>query len=154
MSKPYRQLSNKQYELHRSLLPLTIYHLLCVIVHWICLLLVMTPGFLHSAKGGAVETGCSGLHDVIYQFTTTPIHCTPDPLHPPLQSIQVWARHRQTSRIKYYGEFSKFHVYFCGLDPGNLKFETVRTNKQHICFQDLRRSIEILRFEIMKTDRT
>ena len=28
----------------------------------------------------------------------------------------------------------KFHVCFCGLDPGNLKFETVRTNKQHICF--------------------
>ena len=23
---------------------------------------------------------------------------------------------------------------FCGLDSGNLKFETVRTNKQHICF--------------------
>ena len=22
----------------------------------------------------------------------------------------------------------------CGLDPGNLKFDTVRTNKQHICF--------------------
>ena len=28
----------------------------------------------------------------------------------------------------------KFHACFCGLDPGNLKFETVRTNKQHICF--------------------
>ena len=40
-----------------------------------------------------------------------------------------------------YGQFSKFHVCFCGLDPGNLKFETVRTNKQHICFEDLRRSI-------------
>ena len=33
-----------------------------------------------------------------------------------------------------YGRFSKFHVCFCGLDSGNLKFETVRTNKQHICF--------------------
>ena len=33
-----------------------------------------------------------------------------------------------------YGQFSKFHVCFCGLDPGNLKCETVRTNKQHICF--------------------
>ena len=33
-----------------------------------------------------------------------------------------------------YGQFSQFHVCFCGLDPGNLKFETVRTNKQHICF--------------------
>ena len=37
--------------------------------------------------------------------------------------------------------FSKFHVCFCGLDSGNLKFETARTNKQHICFEDLRRSI-------------
>ena len=35
----------------------------------------------------------------------------------------------------------KFHVCFCGLDSGNLKFETVRTNKQHICFWDLRRLI-------------
>ena len=33
-----------------------------------------------------------------------------------------------------YGQFSKCHVCFCGLDPGNLKFETVRTNKHHICF--------------------
>ena len=32
------------------------------------------------------------------------------------------------------GQFSKFHVCFCGLYPGGLKFETVRTNKQHICF--------------------
>ena len=34
----------------------------------------------------------------------------------------------------YYGQFSKFQIFFCGLDPGNLKFETVRTNKQRICF--------------------
>ena len=33
-----------------------------------------------------------------------------------------------------YGQSSKFHVCFCGLDAGNLKFETVRTNEQHICF--------------------
>ena len=33
-----------------------------------------------------------------------------------------------------YGQFSKCHVCFYGLDYGNLKFETVRTNKQHICF--------------------
>ena len=33
------------------------------------------------------------------------------------------------------------HERSCGLDPGNLKFETVQTNKQHICFWDLRRSI-------------
>ena len=35
---------------------------------------------------------------------------------------------------EYCGQFSEFHVCFCGLDPGSLKFETVRTNKQHICF--------------------
>ena len=46
-----------------------------------------------------------------------------------------------TCTYNAYGQFSQFHVCFCGLDPGNLKFETVRTNKQHICFQDLRRSI-------------
>ena len=28
----------------------------------------------------------------------------------------------------------KFNVCFCGLEPGNLKIETVRTHKQHICF--------------------
>ena len=33
-----------------------------------------------------------------------------------------------------YGQFSEFHVCFCGLDPGNLKFETIRTNRQRICF--------------------
>ena len=36
--------------------------------------------------------------------------------------------------IYVYGHFSEFHVCFCGLDSGNLKFETVRTNKQRICF--------------------
>ena len=41
----------------------------------------------------------------------------------------------------HYGQFSKCHVCFCGLDSGNLKLDTVRTNKRHICFQDLRRSI-------------
>ena len=40
-----------------------------------------------------------------------------------------------------YGQFSKFHVCFCGLDSGNLTFETVRTHKQHMCFKDLRRSL-------------
>ena len=40
-----------------------------------------------------------------------------------------------------YGKFSKSQICFCGLDPGNLKFETVRTHKQHTCFKDLRRSI-------------
>ena len=32
-----------------------------------------------------------------------------------------------------YGQFSKFHVCFCGLDPGNLKFETAWTNRQRTC---------------------
>ena len=31
-------------------------------------------------------------------------------------------------------DFRNFIVFFCGRDPGNLKFATVRTNKQHICF--------------------
>ena len=30
--------------------------------------------------------------------------------------------------------FQNFMFVFCGLDPGNLKFETVRTHKLHICF--------------------
>ena len=33
-----------------------------------------------------------------------------------------------------YGQFSKCHACFCGLDSGNLKFETARTSNQHICF--------------------
>ena len=33
-----------------------------------------------------------------------------------------------------YAQFSKFYVCLCGLDPVNLKFETVQTHKQHICF--------------------
>ena len=36
--------------------------------------------------------------------------------------------------LYWYGQFSKSYLCFCGLDPGNLKFETVRTDKQHICF--------------------
>ena len=39
-----------------------------------------------------------------------------------------------TATMVCYGRFSKIHGCFCGLDPGNLKFETVRTNKQRICF--------------------
>ena len=35
---------------------------------------------LHSAKGGAAETGCSGLHSIIGCFT---IQHYPHPLHPP-----------------------------------------------------------------------
>ena len=40
----------------------------------------------------------------------------------------------QAAPFRVYGQFSKFQIVFCGLDPGNLKFETVRTNKQRICF--------------------
>ena len=36
-------------------------------------------------------------------------------------------------QIKY-GKFSEFQICFCGLDPGNLKSETVRTDKRHVCF--------------------
>ena len=53
-----------------------------------------------------------------------------------------------------YGQFSKFRACFCGLDSGNLKFETVRANKQHTIFRIWDAQFEILRFEIMKTDRS
>ena len=44
--------------------------------------------------------------------------------------------------LPVYGQFSNCQICFCGLDPGNLEFETVRTNKQHLFFfPDLRRSI-------------
>ena len=54
------------------------------------------PSFLRedqdSSKGGAVETGCSGLYYIIYYMcllhNTTPIHCTPLRLHPPLMNTQ------------------------------------------------------------------
>ena len=36
--------------------------------------------------------------------------------------------------VPTYGQFSQFQILFCGLDPGNLKFETVRTNTKPICF--------------------
>ena len=59
----------------------------------------------------------------------------------PLLRLQSSERNSQSfAKSSPYGQFSKSHVCFCGLDTGNLKFETVRTNKQHICFQDLRRS--------------
>ena len=48
-----------------------------------------------------------------------------------------------------HGQFSEFHVCVCGLDPGNLKIETVRTHKQHICFYDLRRSICMIVYHII-----
>ena len=48
-----------------------------------------------------------------------------------------WSGRGGESKSPYcygYGQFSNVHVCFCGLDPGNLNFETVRTNRQHICF--------------------
>ena len=46
-----------------------------------------------SSKGGAVETGCSGSRYMIGCFIimindTTPIHCTPLPMHPPVMNSQ------------------------------------------------------------------
>ena len=44
-----------------------------------------------SSKGGAVETGCSDLHYLIYVVllhNTTPIHCNPLQLHTPLMNTQ------------------------------------------------------------------
>ena len=51
---------------------------------------------LHSAKGGAVETGCiymmlstSSLYNTAcLLYNTTPIHCTPVPLHPTVMNTQ------------------------------------------------------------------
>ena len=43
-----------------------------------------------SSKGRAVETGCSG-YIILYAvllYNTTPIHCTPLRLHPPLMNTQ------------------------------------------------------------------
>ena len=56
--------------------------------------------------------------------------------------LQRWCHeHRRSmaddqidSSLEAYGQFSKIHICFCGLDSGNLKFETARTNKQRICF--------------------
>ena len=48
--------------------------------------------------------------------------------------IIIIAVHLREPGACEYGKFSKIQVCFCGLDPGNLKFETVRTNKQHVCF--------------------
>ena len=37
---------------------------------------------------------CMVLYTILLYNTTTPIHCTPLPLHPPLQSIQVCTARR------------------------------------------------------------
>ena len=60
---------------------------MCIHTHtytWITLVclyiyIYRDTGCLHSAKGGAVETGCSDLYDVICCFT---IQYYPNPLHP------------------------------------------------------------------------
>ena len=47
--------------------------------------------------------------------------------------VQDGLRRERPSPMEY-GQFSKFNVCFCGLDSGNVKLETVRTHRQHICF--------------------
>ena len=51
--------------------------------------------------------------------------CHRDVQGPPVRGPLVICSH---------GQFSEFQACFCGLDSGNLKFETVRTHKQHVCF--------------------
>ena len=49
--------------------------------------------FQDSSKGGAVETGCSDFiwcYALILLHTTTPIYCTPVPLHPPVMNTQYF----------------------------------------------------------------
>ena len=68
----------------------------------------------------------------IYTFIHTYMYLLPHDLGHPVR-----VRHDDHAEVHEripYGQFSEFHVCFCGLDPVNLKFETVRTNKQHICF--------------------
>ena len=46
-----------------------------------------------SSKGGAVEIGCSDLYMMLCTsllYNTTPIHCTPLPLHPPLRNVEPY----------------------------------------------------------------
>ena len=50
------------------------------------------------------------------------------------RDVHAGACEKDTPPEHNYGQFSKFQIVFCGLDPGNLKFETVRTDKHHICF--------------------
>ena len=72
---------------------------------------------------------------IIIIKTTTTTHIRHSELHTARspRPRRAGGGHRRTADWPY-GQFSRFHVCFCGLDPGNLKFETVRTNKQHICF--------------------
>ena len=74
------------------------------------------------------------IHKYIYIY----IYIHKIPTQPSHQSLSFCSKtrfcHFNIVCEQTYGQFSKFHVCFCGLDSGNLKFETVRTNKQHICF--------------------
>ena len=56
------------------------------------------------------------------------------PIFEPFFGIEDRRCEKAGPEYTMYGQFSKFHVCFCGLDSGNLKFETVRTSKQHIGF--------------------
>ena len=38
--------------------------------------------------------------------------------------VRLVVLHPRGLRGTVYGQFSTFHVCFCGLDPGNLKFES------------------------------
>ena len=48
--------------------------------------------------------------------------------------VQLVSLRSDGCELAFYGQFSNYHVCFCGLGSGNLRFETARTNKQHICF--------------------
>ena len=52
-----------------------------------------------------------------------------------------------------YGQFSKFHVCFSGLDPGNLKLQYGQISNI-FAFRISDAQFEVLRFEIMKTCRS
>ena len=43
-------------------------------------------------------------------------------------------RSAKAACILWVRSISEISSCFCGLDPGNLKFETVRTHKRHIRF--------------------
>ena len=67
---------------------------------------------------------------VFYRCTT----CLHLRRRPGRRSSLVWRLKKMLRSKSSYGKFSKFHVRFRGPDPSNLKFETVRTNKQHFLF--------------------
>ena len=86
----------------------------------------------------SVERPDLGMGDVTGLITTaaatTTTTTTPTPIPIPIPIFISITIPIAITIANYYGQFSKFHVCNCGLDPGNLKFETVRTHKQHICF--------------------